>query len=128
MVLGAVVVDGFENVFVEVLLGDGVLLAVLVQVNVSVDSGPGQWVVETGEEVDESPGDDHVVVERDQVSSEDRGDTDTGKTGVQLGPYADVTLLEHLTESELEHHHWDTKRKKAQEVRDKECGATPLVA
>ena len=63
IVLLAIISDGVKDVLVEVLLSDGVLFAGLSVVSVSSLRRPGEGVVEAGEEVDEGPRNDHIVIE-----------------------------------------------------------------
>jgi len=89
---------------------------------------PWEGASETREEQDNGPGDNHVVVDADKVAGEASGETNTIKLRVELLPNDDVTLLEDLADSELEHDHGNTQEHEAEDVGDEEGGTTVLEA
>ena len=93
-----------------------------------VDTGPGEGVLEGSEQVDEGPGNDHIVVEGDGEGGEHGGESDTGEAGVDSTEHTNITTLELLTERELEHEHGDTEEEEADQVGDEEKSTTPLEA
>jgi len=111
---------GGNEKFLALLVGSGGVGSVL--------GGPGEGVLESGEKVDKSPGDDDIVVEGDGKGSEHGGKTDTSETRVDSTEHTDVTSLELLTERELEHKHGDTNEEKAAQIGDEEEGSTPFEA
>jgi len=102
--------DDSQKILEEVLFSDVEIIAVLVRVErgSGVGNRPGQGVLERGKEVDHSPSNDDLVVERDAVGSDNGSKTDTGKSGVDTTEHTDVTTLELLTHRQLEKHHRDT--------------------
>jgi len=129
VIVCAVIVDDSENILVEELLRNNHVFAVLVKASLVSGAldGPGQGVVERVEEERKGPRDQHIVVDNDQVASEGGSETDTIESRVKGVPHVHVTLLDHLTEGELEEDHGDTEAKEAQEVGDEENGSTVLV-
>jgi len=132
---------GFEDINVEVSLGDGHIalaehlrtgatvypLGINVLVN-SVRMAPGEGACKGAEEKHNGPGNDHIVVNANQVASGAGGETDTVHARVELVPDFDVTSLENLTKGELKHNHRNTQEEQAEEVGDEEKGSTVLEA
>jgi len=84
-----------EHIFVEPFFGDEHIRARFRSSRLicGILSAPGQRVLETREEEEKCPTDNHIVVKHDQVAARARRETDTVKAGVDKRPRENISFL-----------------------------------